>query len=314
MVLAAEMAGLRDVAVVGAGAAGLSAALFAAMEELDVLVLEALASGGQELLVEEVHNYPGAPRVPGYELAQRMEQQAASSGARLINAHVTAVRREGETFVLDCDREQVRARTVILASGTEPRTLGVPGERELRGRGVSSCASCDAPFFRGKRILVAGGGDAACEEALLLAGISDRIVVAHRGERLRAQATLARRLLESPAVELRLRTRVLAIMGPDRVRAVQLRDEAGPREYREEFDAVFVFVGSTPRLPELQGLERDRDGYLVTDDRMRTAIPGLFAAGAVRASGFRVLVVAAAEGALAAHSAAAYLSERRSPR
>jgi thioredoxin reductase (NADPH) len=294
----------RDVVIVGAGAAGLSAALFAALEDRDVLVLEELASGGQQLLVEAIANYPGSGPLPGYELSQRMEEQAVAAGASITNDSVSAVRLDGRRFVVEAARGEVAARSVVLCTGTEHRPLGVPGERELKGKGVSSCAACDGHFFRDGRVVVVGGGDAACDEALYLASITGGVLLLDRNDRFRAQASLARRVTQTTGVEIRHETEVMEIVGPERVTAVRLLDRASGRSYVEPVDAVFVFVGSFPRLPRVQGLKTDEGGYLVTDQKMETSIPGLFAAGAVRAGPFRQCIVAAGEGAVAGHAAA----------
>ena len=301
----------RDIVIVGAGAAGLSAALFAAMEEMNVLVIEELASGGQQLLVEAVSNYPGSGRVPGYELSQRMEEQAVAAGASITNGTVTGIRPLGDHFELTTAKEPATASAVILCSGTEKRPLGVPGEAELLGKGVSSCAACDGPLFRGKRIVVVGGGDAACDEAVFLASLSDRILLVNRQESFRAQAALVRRVTETRALEVRHETEILEILGSGKVTGVGLRDRSSGRSYTEPADAVFVFAGSFPRKPPVAGLRTDEGGYVVTDQRMATGIAGLFAAGAVRASPFRQCIVAAGEGAVAGHAAASYVRSLR---
>lgn len=293
-----------DVLIVGAGAAGLSAALFAALEDREVLVLEELASGGQQLLVEAVTNYPGSGRVPGYELSQRMEEQAVAAGAVIANDTVSEVLVQGRRFAVKAAKGLITASAVVLCTGTERRPLGVPGERELQGRGVSSCAACDGPFFRGGRVVVVGGGDAACDEAVFLASVAGSVLLLDRNEAFRAQASLARRVAETAKIEARHETEVLEIVGPQKVTAVRLRDRSSGHSYLEPADAVFVFVGSYPRLPRVAGLRTDEGGYVVTDPRMESSLPGLFAAGAVRAGPFRQCIVAAGEGAVAGHAAA----------
>jgi thioredoxin reductase (NADPH) len=297
----------RDVVVVGAGAAGLSAAFFCAMEELSVLAVEELASGGQQLLVEEIRNYPGSGRVPGYELSQRMEEAAAGAGAEFTNDSVSEVREAGGAFEVVAARSTVTASAVILCTGTERRPLGVPGETELKGKGVSSCAACDGHFFRGKRIVVVGNGDAACDEAVALAALSDRILLVSRHETFHAQASLERRVRETPGIEVRHETEVLEVVGSGTVTAVRLLDRASGRVSVEPAEGVFVFVGSFPRKPRVRGLHTDEGGYIVTDNRMATSVPGLFAAGSVRSGTFRQCIVAAGEGATAGHAAAAYV-------
>ena len=183
----------------------------------------------------------------------------------------------------------------------------MPGEEELAGRGVSYCATCDGPFFKNRRMLVVGGGDAACDEASFLSKLSDKIVLAHRRDRFRAQASLAQRVLKDPRIEVRFGTVVKEIRGGKKVESVLLAGAQG--EYEESFDAVFVFVGSIPQSELAEGARKDEAGYLLTDDRMATSVPGLFAAGDVRASPFRQLITAASDGAIAAHSASQYIDE-----
>ena len=293
-----------DVVVAGGGAAGLSAAHFAALEDVRVLVVEELASGGQQLLVDALNNYPGAPHVPGYELSQRMEAQAVAAGAEITNDTVVHVeRREGGLDVATA-KGRIRTRALVLATGTERRKLGVPGEQVLTGRGVSTCAACDGPLFRQKRVVVVGGGDSACEEAVFLAGLTGHVLLVDRHEAFRAQASLARRARETEHVEIRHETEVLEILGDGKVEGVRLRDRSRGRDYTESADAVFVFVGAHPRLPRIARLKTDEGGYVITNDRMASSVAGVYAAGAVRSGPFRQCVVAAGEGAIAGHFAA----------
>jgi thioredoxin reductase (NADPH) len=202
---------------------------------------------------------------------------------------------------------------VILATGAKHRELGVDGERELGGRGVSYCATCDGPFFKNKKMLVVGGGDAACDEAQFLAKLTDKVVMVHRRDRFRAQKALAARVQGNPNIEVRFNTVVREIVGKpspfgiDTVGAVRLADLESGGEYEEEFDAVFVFIGSIPQTNLVPELEKDEGGYIKTDETMQTAVSGLYAVGDVRATTFRQLVVAAGEGAVAAHAAAHYI-------
>jgi thioredoxin reductase (NADPH) len=298
------MAAQRDLIVVGGGAAGLAAGQYGARAGLDVLVLEQLASGGQALVIGTLENYPGVSEpVSGFEFSQRMEQQAARFGAEIMNATVSGIRRDGEIFTVETDRGPFAALAVVLATGAKHRHLGVPGEQELAGRGVSCCATCDGPFFKGKRMLVVGGGDAACDEAMYLANLASAVVMVHRRGQFRAQKALADRTLANPKIEVRFHTEVRRILGDAKVSGARLVDTTTGREYDEAAEAVFVFVGSTPQTAAVSGVRLDEGGSVVTDQRMETSIPGLFAAGDVRSTPFRQLVVAAAEGAVAAHAA-----------
>ncbi len=302
----------RDVVVIGAGAAGLAAAQYAARANLNALVLEEMASGGQCLIIDNLENYPGFPQpIPGIELSQRFEEQAIHFGAQIENWSVRRVHRQDGLFHVDTDHGELTSYTVILATGAKHRILGVPGEREFTGRGVSYCATCDGPFFKGKRMLVVGGGDAACDESTFLSNLSDSIVLVHRRDRLRAQRSLAERVLRNPHIQVRFNTELEQVTGNSRVERVALRNNVEDRSYEEEFAAVFVFIGSVPQTRLVEGIELDAGGYIVTNQRMETSIPGLFAAGDVRSTPFRQLVVAAGEGAIAAHAASQFIDDLR---
>jgi thioredoxin reductase (NADPH) len=302
----------RDLIIVGAGAAGLSAAQYGARGNLRTLVLEELASGGQALIIDTLENYPGYPDpVSGFEFSQRMEQQTAKFGAEIMNATVSAVKKENGVFSVSTDRGIMTAQAVILATGAKHRHLGIPGEEEFAGKGVSYCATCDGPFFRGKRMLVVGGGDAACDEATYLSNLASSVLMLHRRDRFRAQKALAERVLKNRKIEARFNTELLEILGNAAVKSVRILDKKSDRTVEESVSAVFIFIGSIPQTALVSGVRLDDGGYIVTDQCMRTSIPGLFAVGDVRSTPFRQLVVAAGEGAIAAHCAAQYIDEAR---
>jgi thioredoxin reductase (NADPH) len=310
-----------DLLVIGAGPAGLTAAQYGARASLRVLVIEQLAPGGQVLNIDVLENYPGnvglsangGPGEPksGYDFAQDLHRQAEAFGASFLMEAAVTLRKEGDWFILGlANGETRRAKAVILASGARHRTLDIPGEAEFSGRGVSYCATCDGPFFKGKKIFVVGGGDAACDEAQYLSRLSPRVVLIHRRDQFRAQKALAERVLKNPHIEVRLNTIMKEIRGEAKVRSVLLEKTDTGERYEDDADAVFVFTGIVPQTAAaagLAGLEFDANGYLVTDQNMAASVPGLFAAGDVRSSPFRQVVVAAGEGAVAAHKAAEYL-------
>jgi thioredoxin reductase (NADPH) len=219
--------------------------------------------------------------------------------------------RDGGLFTVHTDDGPVTSPTVILATGAKHRTLGVQGEKEFTGRGVSYCATCDGPFFKGQPMLVVGGGDAACDESSFLSHLSDSVLMVHRRDRLRAQKALAERTLRNPHIQVRFNTELKEIRGGTKVQEVALLDNSTGKSVEQKTSAVFIFIGSIPQTGVTQGLgvELDKDGYILTDQRMQTNIPGLFAVGDVRATPFRQLVVAAGEGAVAAHVAAQYIDE-----
>jgi len=298
-----------EIIVVGGGAAGLTAAQYGARANLKTLLIEEMAPGGQALIIDDLENYPGFPeKISGFDFTQRFTQQALNFGAEITNATVNSIKKEGNVFVLDTTKGLKKAFAVILATGAKHRKLGVPGEETYSGKGVSYCATCDGPFFRGKKMLVVGGGDAACDEALFLSKLSDNIVMVHRRDRFRAQKALAGRVLDNKRIDVRFNHEVVEIGGDGKkVTSVKLLNNADNSQYEEDFDAVFIFVGSLPQTALAENLEKDEAGYLITDQEMRTSLPGFYVVGDVRATPFRQLIVAAGEGAVASHSAAQYI-------
>lgn len=299
-----------DLAVIGGGFGGLTAAQYGGRANLNTVIIEEMASGGQALLIADLENYPGFPEpVNGFEISERMERQAKNFGAKVISGTASSVAKIGDVFEIAVGEKVIEAYAVIIATGAKHRRIGVPGEEELGGRGVSYCATCDGPLFRNKRILVVGGGDAACDEAQFLAKITDKVVMIHRRERFRAQKSLAERILGNPNIEVRFNHETVAIKGSSKVEEVVLRKTDTGEEYAESFDAVFVFVGSLPETAAVPQTEKDEGGHIVTDQQMETNVKGLFAVGDVRATPFRQLVVAAGEGAVAAHCAVLHIDE-----
>jgi thioredoxin reductase (NADPH) len=311
-----------DLLIIGAGPAGLTAAQYGARANLRVLVIEQLAPGGQILNIDMLENYPGnvgltenggpGPK-SGYDFAQDLHHQAESFGASFLIEAVTDLRKEGDWFVLDlANGETRRARAVIYAAGARHRNLEIPGEAEFSGRGVSYCATCDGPFFKGKKIFVVGGGDAACDEARYLSRLSPRVVLIHRRDQFRAQKALADRVLKNSHIEVRLNTIMKEIRGEAKLSSVLLEKTDTHEQFEDDAEAVFIFTGIIPQtaaVSGIRGLEFDANGYIVTDQNMASSVPGLFAAGDVRSSPFRQVVVAAGEGAVAAHKAAEYLDQ-----
>jgi thioredoxin reductase (NADPH) len=309
--------------IIGAGPAGLTAAQYGSRANLKVLVVEYLAPGGQALLIDVLENYPGntgqfdaagnilyGPKT-GYELAVDLHRQAKSLGASFITAEASSLKKEGGVFTVNLSGGVIRtAYAVIVATGSKPRLLDVPGEKEFTGRGVSYCATCDGPFFKGKKIFVVGGGDAACDEARYLSRFTDKVTLVHRRSSFRAQKALAERTLNNPNIRVRFNTTVKEIWGKQKVSSVVLSDTVSGRVYDEDTDAVFIFAGTVPQTSVVRGelnTALDESGYIVTDQRMATNVAGLFAAGDVRSGAFRQVVTAAADGAVAAHSASEYI-------
>jgi thioredoxin reductase (NADPH) len=249
------------------------------------------------------------------ELTEKFEAQAKKFGARFLYASVQSLEKAGGGFTLTTSKGVFSSRAVILATRAKRRLLDIPGEKEFAGRGVSYCAACDGPFFRNKKILVVGGGDAACDEAMFLAKLTGRIIMIHRRSSFRAQKALAERVLSCKNIEVRFNTLLEEIRGEANEKGIVKtasgilrRADTGER-YEERIDAVFVFAGTVPETRLVPDVSKDETGYVLTDEKMQTSLPGLFCAGDVRATPFRQLVVAAGEGALAAHSAAQYIDE-----
>jgi len=315
-----------DLLIIGAGPAGLVAAQYGARANLRVLVIERLAPGGQALLIDALENYPGnvarrgddgsviAGPKSGFDFAQDLHSQAEDFGASFLSEEVAALAKDSGGFTLTlANGERRTAPAVILATGATHRLLGIPGEQEFTGRGVSYCATCDGSFFRGKKIFVAGGGDAACDEAMYLSRLSPQVIIVHRRDRFRAQKSLAERVMRNQNIEVRFNTVIKEIKGEKMVSSVRL--ERGGESHEEPADAVFVCAGTIPQssLVSANGIKAalDDSGYVLTDQKMATSVPGLFAAGDLRSGAFRQVVVAAGDGAVAAHSAAEYIDELR---
>ncbi|MDR1072387.1 MAG: FAD-dependent oxidoreductase [Treponema sp.] len=311
-----------DLLIIGAGPAGLAAAQYGSRSGLVTTVIEQLAPGGQALLIDRLENYPGNAGVEGrepktgFEVAEDMRSQAERFGARFISGAVTSVRKSGAAFEAATQDETLTARSVIIATGAKRKPLNVPGEVELYGKGVSYCAACDGPFFKNKRIFVVGGGDAACDEARYLARLTGTVILLHRRDKLRAQKAIAERTLRNPNITVRFNTRLVEIKSVsqdgahdvyENVASVSLENTVTGEKTEEPAAAVFIFAGSLPQMPDIEGLALNEAGYIITNQRMETSIPGLFAAGDVRATPFRQVVVAAGEGAIAAHCAADWL-------
>ncbi len=298
-----------DVLIIGAGPAGLACGQYSARAGRSTVMVEEMAPGGQAMTIDEIENYPGLGKVSGFELAQKFESQATAFGCQTVYASVSEVKPlDGGTFLVHTSDGTYEAKTVVLATGAKHRNLGVPGEKELTGKGVSYCATCDGPFFRNKRILVCGGGDSACQEAMYLAKLTKDVTVCHRRDRFRAQASIAKAMENTAGIKVKLNTTVVSINGEDgKVKSVTLKDVATGEEYTQDFDGVFVFVGSEPQTQLVPFCKKDGAGFVATDRTMMTSIPGLFAVGDVRDTPFRQIVTAAADGAIAAHYASEYI-------
>lgn len=324
-----------DLLVIGGGPAGLSAAQYGARSALKTLCVEHTSFGGQALFINELENYPGIARaadassasaataaaaayaVSGMDFADAMQKQAEAFGAILREAGVSSLKSTQSGLfeaALD-DGLLVSAHAVILAMGAGHKLLGTEGESIFAGRGVSYCASCDGPFFKNKKIFAVGGGDAACTESEFLARVSPDVTILVRSGAFRAQKALVQRVLANKSIKVRYNTKVAAIKGDDRLRSLILEDTQSGAKIEEPADALFVFAGIVPRSDLVCGgvdgglkVELDEGGFVKTGIKMETSFPGVFAAGDLRASPFRQVVTACADGAIAAHRAAEFIA------
>jgi len=315
-----------DLIIIGAGPAGLTAAQYGARANLKVLVIEQFGPGGQALVIDVLENYPGnvqrldeAGNVicqarSGYEFSMDLHRQAESFGASFLSASALSLKKENNCFSAELsDGGKRTAPAVIIATGAKPRLLGIPGEKEFTGRGVSYCATCDGNFFKEKKIFVVGGGDSACDEARYLSRLTNQVTLIHRRDSFRAQKALVQRTLDNPNIKVRFNTVIKEIKGEQKVKSVVLADVKSGEVYEEETDAVFIFAGTVPQssLVSANGLnvKLDESGYIVADSKLACSVPGLFAAGDVRSGAFRQVVTAVGDGALAAHSASEFIDE-----
>ncbi|MBI3795987.1 MAG: FAD-dependent oxidoreductase [Deltaproteobacteria bacterium] len=303
------MADTYDMIIIGGGAAGFTAGLYAARDRCRALLLERFSAGGQVLNCEHIENYPGFPDgIAGYSLGPLLQQQATNLGLEMKLAEVQAIKLEGETKVLQTDAGTLRTKALIIAPGSSFTKLGIPGEDEFLGNGVSHCASCDGAFFMDQPVAVVGGGDAALDEGMHLTQYASQVTILHRRDTLRACQLLQERARGKEKLSFRGNTVVRAIEGDETVRRVQLEEVKTGERSQLEVGGVFLFVGLTPNTEFLQGLvPLNERGQILTDLSMRTAIPGILAAGDVRHESSRQLVSAAGDGATAALAAIRYL-------
>jgi thioredoxin reductase (NADPH) len=299
-----------DLVVVGAGIAGLTAAMFAGRYGLKVVVVDRMGSGGQIINAERIENWPGFPQgIGGHELGPLLHEQAEAAGAEILLDTIESIELTGEHRIVGGAGDIWRARSVIIAAGSAPRPLGVPGEEEFRGKGVSHCASCDGALFVGRDVCVIGGGDSALDEALVLADHAARLTVFHRGASLDAQRVLRDRIAANRKIEVVLDTVVEEILGEDAVTGVRLRAAGVTRLHKT--DGVFIHVGLAPNTAFLRDLVAlDAAGHIETDASLRTSVEGIFAAGDIRKFSVAQLAAAAGDGATAAISAYRYLARR----
>ena len=307
------MSEIYDTAILGAGPAGISAAIFAARAKLNTLWLDKqFEQGGQVLNTYEVDNYPGMPGISGMDLGEAMAGHAAKLGIEPLRENVLSVEDAGTDKIIRTKTHEYRARTVILACGASHRKLNIPGEEELSGMGVSYCATCDGAFFKNKTAIVVGGGNMAVEDAIFLSRICKKVYLVHRREELRAERILQESLFACENVEIRWNSVVVEIQGTECVTGLKIRDVQDATESVIATDGVFIAVGILPNTDKFRNLVKlDEAGYIVAGEEGITETPGIFAAGDIRTKMLRQVVTAVADGANAVASVQNYLIHRR---
>ncbi len=299
-----------DLIVVGGGPGGYTAALYAARAGLDTLVLEKLSAGGQMALTEEIDNYPGfEDGIDGFTLAEKMQRQAERFGAKSAYAQVERMDLAASPKVLETSEGTFYSRAVVLATGANPRALGLPDEAALTGRGVAYCAACDGMRYKGKTVVVVGGGNSAAADAILLSRIAKKVILVHRRDTLRATKVYHAPLMEAENIEFFWNSTVTELLHADKLTGVKLKDVNTGQETVIPCDGVFISVGRKPATEQVAGqLELDRSGYIIADETTKTSLPGVYAVGDVRTKPLRQVVTAVADGATAVHMAEEYLA------
>ena len=302
----------RELVVVGGGVAGCTAAMYAKRYNLDLVLLEKGAPGGQTATAAQIENYPGFPDgIGGMELADRVHQQAENVGVEFMLGTAEAVEREGDDWVLKTSKGEMTTKTVIVATGATPRRLKVPGERDLFGQGVSYCATCDGMFYRGQIVATVGGGNTAVDEAVYLSDICEQVYLIHRRDELRAEPYLRDRAFARPNIEFVWDSVVTEVLGDGEVTGVRVQNKKTGQEREIPVDGVFVAVGHEPQTEWLGDVVELDHGFIVTDATMVTSAPGVFAAGDIRDTPLRQIVTAVGDAAIAAQSAWQYVMNSR---
>lgn len=304
------MGEIYDVVIIGSGPAGLAAAIYAERAELNAIVIEKnVVSGGQVLTTYEVDNYPGVKGIGGYDLGMKFREHADSLGAEFVEDEVVRIETEGDVKKVVCTGNTYETRTVIIATGASHRKLGIPGEEELAGMGVSYCATCDGAFFRGKTTAVVGGGDVAIEGAIFLARLCKKVYVVHRRDELRGAKSLQKKLFSLDNVEMVWDSVAERIEGENKVERLAVSNVKTGETRELELQGVFIAVGISPNSAAFEGTVEMENGYIRAGEDCASSCPGIFAAGDVRTKGLRQIVTAVADGANAITAVERYLTE-----
>ena len=301
---------IYDMIIIGGGPGGYTAALYAARAGLDVVLLEKLSAGGQMALTSQIDNYPGFPEgIDGFTLGVQMQEQAERFGAKSEYAEVESVQLEGEIKQVHSSEGIFYGRTVVIATGANPRRLGLPNEQALIGRGVNYCAHCDGMFYRGKTVLVVGGGNTAAADAQLLSRIAKKVILVHRRDTLRATKIYHEPLMKAENIEFKWNSAVTELLSDEKLTGVVIKNLVSGEEEVIAVDGVFVSIGRQPASDPVKGqLELDAAGYIVAGESTEASLPGVYAVGDVRTKHLRQVVTAVADGATAVHMAEEYLA------
>jgi thioredoxin reductase (NADPH) len=300
---------IYDVIIVGAGPAGLTAAVYASRADLETLMIERGIPGGQMANTEDVENYPGYEHILGPDLSNKMFEHAKKFGAEYAYGDIKEIKDGKEYKTIVAGNKEYKARAVIISTGAQYKKIGVPGEEELSGRGVSYCAVCDGAFFKEKELVVVGGGDSAVEEGVYLTRFAKKVTIVHRRDELRAQKILQQRAFDNEKVDFIWDTEVKTINGKDgKVGSVTLYDKKEDKTYDKDVDGVFIYIGMVPLSEPFKSLGiTNENGYIETNEDMETKVPGIFAAGDIREKHLRQIVTATGDGSIAAQKAQIYV-------
>lgn len=302
---------IYDMIIIGGGPGGYTAALYAARAGLDTIVLEKLSAGGQMALTSQIDNYPGFEEgIDGFTLGEKMQMGAERFGAQSELAEVFSVDFSSKPKVVETSEGTYYGHTVVLATGANPRNLGLANEKSFVGRGVNYCAACDGMFYKGKTVVIVGGGNTAVADALQLSRICDKVILVHRRDTLRATKIYHESLMKAKNIEFHWNSTVSELIGDKKITGVKLKDVHTSEEKQLEVDGIFISVGRQPATELAKGqLELDSAGYVIADESTKTNIPGVFAVGDIRTKALRQVVTAVADGAIAAHYAEEYLAQ-----
>lgn len=299
-----------DVIVIGGGAAGLTAGIYLSRAKVKTLILNEGTIGGQMILTHEIANYPGVENISGYKLASTMKNQAKSFGAEMRgNIRITDLQLEGEIKTVEVNSKDVyTANAVILATGGKSRTLGVPGENEFKGLGISYCATCDGDFFQDKKVIVVGGGNSALEEAVSLTKYASNVTIVHQFDHFQAFEHAVTEAKENPKIDFIMESKITEFIGDEKLKKVKIQNQSTEEIIERDVDGVFILIGYIPNTEKLTGtVDLNKNGEIITNTNMLTNVPGVFAAGDSTQKRYRQVTTAVADGTIAALSAAEYI-------